>query len=107
MNMMYISYIFSGTPIRSKIHAKKLIKLKWAVIIWTLSRFLRAILGTQEYTLLENIFAGSNPKLLMLVMASFVLIEILPIFYVLDWKFMSTFLIDSPLDESLIEPILN
>ena len=43
--------------------------------------------------------------MLMIVIAGFVLIEIFPFLFVLDWRFMENFMISSLHDHELTEPL--
>ena len=92
MVMMYIAYTFSGSPIRSKAYGLKLNAVKYAVMIWSVARILRGISGVWEDRLYKAMLTDGRISNLMILIAGFVVIEIIPFLFVLDWRFMETFL---------------
>lgn len=92
MVMMYIGYTFSGSPIRSKVYELKLNAVKYAVMIWSVARILRGISGVWEDSLYKALLTDGRISNLMILIAGFVVIEIIPFLFVLDWRFMETFL---------------
>jgi hypothetical protein len=103
--MMFISYTFSGSPIRSKAFGLKLNAVKYAVMIWSVARILRGIGGMWEDRLYQALLTIGRTSALMILITGFVVIEIIPFLFVLDWRFMETFLWDSFPDRDLTEPL--
>jgi hypothetical protein len=92
MVMIFIAYTFSGSPIRSKAYGLKLNAVKYAVMIWSVARILRGICGLWEDRLYWALLTNSRILPLMILIAGFAFIEIIPFLFVLDWRFMETFL---------------
>ena len=92
MVMMYIAYTFSGSPIRSKAYGLKLNAVKYAVMIWSVARILRGVGGLWEDRLYQALLADGKLSNLMILITGFLVIEIIPFLFVLDWRFMETFI---------------
>jgi len=90
---------FSGSPVKSSVYQQKLKLLKIAVLIWSLARVLRGVGGIFESKLFYGIMMGlsdekySNFFIPMMLIVIFLVIEIAPFLFVLDWHFMEIFII--------------
>jgi len=95
--MMSIAFKFSGSPLRSAVYSQKLKYLQWAIGVWSIARFIRGIGGMYESSLFNEMLLGLESSvnnsyfIPMLIIVVFLLIEILPIMFVLDWNFMEIF----------------
>ena len=108
--MINVANRFSGSPLRAAIYSQKLKLLQIALLIWSLSRVLRAVGGIYESTLFYGMLLGledqnHNTYLIpMMLIVMFLLIEIAPFMFVLDPSFMDIFVL-KPFPESLTEPL--
>ncbi len=96
--MLYIAFKFSGSPLRAAVYSQKLKLLQIATFIFSLSRILRAIGGLFESKLFYGMILGlsnqdyntfSIPMMLIII---FLVMEIGPFMFVLDWHFMEIFI---------------
>jgi hypothetical protein len=98
MLMFSIALKFSGSPIRSQVFSEKLKLLQIAVIVWSLARMLRAAGGWFENKLFYGMILGLSDKeydtffIPMILIVFFLVIEIGPFMFVLDWHFMEIFI---------------
>ena len=105
-----MAFKFSGNPVRSPIYSQKLKLLQIAVLVWSIARILRATGGLFESKLFYGMILGlSNqgyntfyiPMMLILI---FLIIEIGPFLFVLDWHFMEIFIMKS-FPSTITEPL--
>jgi len=114
--MLVIAFWFSGSPVRSDSYRFRIRKMGYALVFWTLTRFLRGVWGLFDnefyYGLLNGLSKMKSSDLFvpMILIGLFVVIEVLPFLFVLDWGFMEMFveknrnsfyLSDHPIQESL------
>ena len=84
--------------------------LQIAVIVWSIARILRAVGGIYESKLFYGMILGlesqaHNTYLVpMMLIVVFLLIEIAPFLFVLDWHIMEVFIL-KPFPDSLTEPL--
>lgn len=95
--MLTIAFKFSGSPLRAAVYSQKLRSLQFATLLWSMSRIARAMGGFYESRLFYGMILGLKNEdynthfIPMLLIVVFLLIEILPFMYVLDWSFMEIF----------------
>jgi hypothetical protein len=101
---------FSGSPLRSNIFVQKLKLLQIAVFVWAFCRALRAVAGIFESKLFYGMILGLSDRehntffVPMMLIVVFLVVEIAPFLFVLDWHFMEIFIIKAfPL--STLEPL--
>lgn len=111
MSMLHIAFKFSGSPLRAAVYSQKLKLLKIAVIVWSIARILRAVGGMYESKLFYGMILGLGDKghntfiIPMMLIIVFLVIEIAPFMFVLDWHFMEIFVLKAPFPDSLTEPL--
>ena len=123
--VLYLKCKFSGVPCKEE-YKKRLKKLNNAIFVWTLGRFLRAISSLWDTKALMEMMielrqtdthkkeikdSGSvtDEKGLivpMLLIVCYILVEIIPIWTVLDGNFVDIFLKFDILVKDLIAPLL-
>jgi hypothetical protein len=97
--LLVYAFMFSGSPYRSQAYKLKMRKLALAVFIWCMARYLRGITGAFEEKcyqfVLESLTKTKNTVLAipLLCILFFVVQEVIPILFVLDWSFMEIFVI--------------
>lgn len=95
--MLTIAFKFSGSPLRAAIYSQKLKSLQFASFIWSTSRIARAMGGLYESRLFYGMILGLKNEdyntyfIPMLLIVVFLLIEVFPFLFVLDWSFMEIF----------------
>jgi hypothetical protein len=91
--------MFSGSPYRSPAYKMKMRKLTVAIVVWSLTRYLRGITGAFEQKcysfILQSLTHTRNNVLAIPIFCIlfFVIEEIVPMLLVLDWSFMEVFVI--------------
>lgn len=127
--VLYLKCKFSGVPCKEE-YKKRLSKLNYAIVVWTVGRFLRAVSSLWDTKALmemmlelrfrqqrsgtpENADATKDSNsdrqgliVPMLLIVCYVIVEIIPIWTVLDGNFVDIFLKFDVLVKDLIAPLL-
>jgi hypothetical protein len=102
VTLFVIHLKFSGSPYKSMIHQNCAQKLSHGVVVWSLSRYLRGLWGIFEDQYFHGIFVGltfeksENLLVPMLTVGLYIIVEVLPFLFVLDWTFMEIFTFMTP-----------
>ncbi|CDW81984.1 protein kinase [Stylonychia lemnae] len=95
--MLAIAFKFSGSPIRAAVYTQKLKLLQIAMLIWSITRVIRGTCGIFESRLFYGMILGLKNQdyntyfIPMMIIVLFLVIEIGPFMFVLDWHFMEIF----------------
>jgi hypothetical protein len=106
--MLLVAVKFSGSPLRSAIYSQKLKILQLAVLVWSFARILRAVGGLYESKLFYGMILGLKDMdyntyfIPMMLIVFFLVIEIAPFLFVLDWYFMEILILEA-FPESMTE----
>eukprot|EP00347_Sterkiella_histriomuscorum_P018444 403345487 len=97
--LLIYALMFSGSPFRSNAYKLKMRKLTLAIVIWCACRYFRGITGAFETRcyrfVMKSMTSEKNDSLALPILSIlvFVIQEIAPLLYILDWSFMEIFVI--------------